>query len=762
MKKTLLFVLFICFSLSAFSQITVIPQNNYNAQYVSSDNTNHPITHAFDEDPATWWALYNANGYSLPGIVEVDLGSNYDVTGFSYLPNSASPNEKALTYEIYLSADGVNWGVMDAAGEFIWIDGEDVSIKEIYFGAVAVRYVQVKYLTNTNTGDNIHTGELVFYQNDGAATGQENQIITFDPIPFKGTNSPDFDVIATSNSGLPVTFEIVSGPATVNGNTISLTGTPGIVEVKALQVGDSNFYPTEQFQSFEVLDLSTYNPEVYTRLTEDFSIEMESLKSYPIYVNASIDIPEGLLEIQEVNLEIEGNTYTAVEQNGFYYYLWTPPSYGDYTININAVLDNGNTTTLTKNIEVTSDISSQTVASLQDVVIEFGGENSRWYYGTYTLPQFVGAYNNLNASLEVECPNISGGCDDWDRWAHIDVKAPDGNWIQLIRYITPYGVGCNHELDVTDYMSLLQGEIEFRVFIDTWGTGGWQLTLNFDYSQGTPEYAYSGVVEVWDASYSFGNPADLQPVETYNAELSTLVESSHLRVSNTGHGWGSNNTGNAAEFFNATHYIDINGNEEYTQNLWNDCNPNPDGCTGQQGTWQYSRAGWCPGAIAPPDIFDLTNYTGSGIDLDYRFHPTYQDFCHPNNPDCISGSTCSDCNDGYNPVYYVDAHIINKSHNPIVYGEILNTEVVNNEIEYNISVYPNPSNGLFSIYTQNLEGNTRLSIHTIEGRQVKVYYFNSNEELNNYSFNLKGMSSGIYFINIENARGSGTKKIILD
>ena len=103
--------------------------------------------------------------------------------------------------------------------------------------------------------------------------------------------------------------------------------------------------------------------------------------------------------------------------------------------------------------------------SLEDIVIEFGGENSRWYYGTYNLPQFVGAYENLNAFLDVECPNIGGGCDDWDRWAHIDIKAPDGNWVQLIRYITPYGVACDHELNVTDYSSLLQGQVEFRVFI---------------------------------------------------------------------------------------------------------------------------------------------------------------------------------------------------------------------------------------------------------------------------------------------------------
>jgi hypothetical protein len=501
------------------------------------------------------------------------------------------------------------------------------------------------------------------------------------------------------------------------------------------------------------------DPEVSTRLTEDFPLEMPALKVYPIYVNATVDAPDTM---QEVTIEINGDVFTAVGDDDYYYHLWTPSSYGSHEIIITAIATSGDETIITRNIEVVSTSSSQTVGSLEDDIIEFGGTNSRWFYGTYTFPQFVAAYDNINASLEVECPGIPGGCDDWDRWAHIDVKAPDGNWIQFIRYITPYGVGCNHELDVTDYMSLLQGEVEFRVFIDTWGTGGWQLTLNLDYSAGAPEYEYSNVVEVWDDGYSFGDPANLQPVETYEASIPEGVLLSELKISNTGHAWGGNNTGNAAEFFNATHYIDIDGDETFSQHLWNICNPNPDGCTGQQGSWQFARAGWCPGAISPTDMFDLTPYIGTSFDLDYRFHPTYQDFCHPNNPNCISGQTCADCNDGYNPIYFVDTHIINKSDNPIVYGDVLGVNSIDNSAIYDIVVYPNPSNGIFQIQAQYPESISRLSINTIEGRRVKTYYFNSMSELNNFSFDLSNLANGMYFINLENAYGTGAKKIILE
>jgi len=495
-----------------------------------------------------------------------------------------------------------------------------------------------------------------------------------------------------------------------------------------------------------------------TSLTEDYPIEMTSLKAYIIYINASVDPPD---TIAQVNLLIDGNSVAVEQKDNYFYYLWTPDTYGSHQIEISASSNNGDTANLTRNVQVVSTALTQTVTTLQDVVIEFGGTNSRWYYGSYTLPQYIDTYNVINASLEVECPNINGGCDDWDRWAHIDIKAPDGNWIQLIRYITPYGVGCNHQLDVTDYASLLQGEVEFRVFIDTWGTGGWQLTLNLEYQQGTPDYNYSSVVEVWDDSYPFGDPSNLQPVPQVSINLPSQIQDAYLRLSNTGHGWGQNNTSNAAEFFNAYHFIDINGTQTYTQHLWTDCNPNPDSCTGQQGTWYYNRAGWCPGAISPPDIYNLTSYIGNSFDLHYRFHPSYQDFCHPNNPNCVSGSTCPDCNDGYNPVYYVDGQVIIKSNTPLVYNNSLNINNYDNTLVYAIEVFPNPSTGVFKITSDDFNDLTRVTINSITGELQKAYYFKTSSELNNYTFNVKNLSEGVYFINIENNKGTGTKKIII-
>ncbi|RMF23638.1 MAG: DUF11 domain-containing protein, partial [Bacteroidetes bacterium] len=70
-----------------------------------------------------------------------------------------------------------------------------------------------------------------------------DQTITFEPLPDRQVDDPPFTLNATASSGLPVQFSIVSGPANLAGNTLTLTGTPGIVTVEASQPGDATYNP---------------------------------------------------------------------------------------------------------------------------------------------------------------------------------------------------------------------------------------------------------------------------------------------------------------------------------------------------------------------------------------------------------------------------------------------------------------------------------------------------------------------------------------
>jgi parallel beta-helix repeat protein len=79
-----------------------------------------------------------------------------------------------------------------------------------------------------------------------------NQTISFAPLASKNYNDPPFSVTASASSGLPATFRIVSGPATMSGNTISFTAV-GTVVVEAAQQGDVNYNAaTPVTQSFTV------------------------------------------------------------------------------------------------------------------------------------------------------------------------------------------------------------------------------------------------------------------------------------------------------------------------------------------------------------------------------------------------------------------------------------------------------------------------------------------------------------------------------
>jgi hypothetical protein len=75
-----------------------------------------------------------------------------------------------------------------------------------------------------------------------------NQTILFGALPNKIFGDAPFDVTATATSGLPVSLAIKSGPATISGNTVTLTG-PGEVTITATQGGNSNYEaaaPVEQ------------------------------------------------------------------------------------------------------------------------------------------------------------------------------------------------------------------------------------------------------------------------------------------------------------------------------------------------------------------------------------------------------------------------------------------------------------------------------------------------------------------------------------
>jgi hypothetical protein len=79
-----------------------------------------------------------------------------------------------------------------------------------------------------------------------------SQTISFGALEDKIFGDLPFSVSATTSTGLPVSFAITSGPASITGNTITVTGA-GVVVVSASQPGDANYaVAPEVSQSFRV------------------------------------------------------------------------------------------------------------------------------------------------------------------------------------------------------------------------------------------------------------------------------------------------------------------------------------------------------------------------------------------------------------------------------------------------------------------------------------------------------------------------------
>jgi len=594
-------------------------------------------------------------------------------------------------------------------------------------------------------GDGERDGELMNFALIGETSNFNGdldpgfQAISFPQIPPHLTTDAPFELEATASSGLPVSFEILSGPATVEGSTITLDGTVGEVVVEASQEGDGTYDPAVPVvNSFMVLNSSTFVPVIDERDPLTGDVYVPNLG--PIHLSAfcSIDYPE-LFHVASVQFDVDGeNVEVTSYYNGHYEGWWTPPGYGSYSFNITSANNFGGVATKNVSITIVEEVSDMEVTAVEGVwcnpsvpVVVVEAE----------LPSYMGAFDEIIGHLEVKCPD--GGCGEWDRVASLDVQGHNGQWYEIIRYITPYGVPCTHDIDLTDFAYLLQGKIKVRVNSPTLDNG-YEYYLDFEFKGGTPAHNYSSVTRIWNETYPFGDYEIMQPVDGYSFSFKDNAVAAKLKLVSTGHGWGDLNTSNAAEFYEATHNIWINGVETFEQHNWSACNPNPDACQPQNGTWFYDRAGWCPGSIAPWFDYDLSAYiSNEDIEMDYVFYENYVDYCHPNHPDCVTGVTCDDCESGFNPHLVVASNLVVFSDEPIITG------IEEHELQTNamIELSPNPSQGMIevSVITRKEDVNGLVNVYNLSGGLLEQF------ELTNIktSYDLSAYPSGMYIVEIQ-------------
>ena len=598
--------------------------------------------------------------------------------------------------------------------------------------------------------------------------GLEGQFIDFEAISDQLVSAAPITLNATATSGLPVTFEVVQGPATLNGNILTLTGEEGEVKVRAMQGGDGTQWMAAPSvtRTFYVVDPENYVPEITIRRPyEGTKVYMPDFEN-PVMIVLSAHIDHGnVIKFEEVTANVDGQTLTLQTDypdnpdNGYWFTTWKPSGAGTYNMTVSITQTGGKTTSASNTFEVTTDYDNIAVTAFDaDLVVSPSQQTN---HGEYAFPTHVNAFNAINMHYYHNC--VGGNCDPYDRMGYCRVKNYRGEWVELFRYISPFGVECEDTMDATDFTSLLQGLVEFELHFDVWGGNGYSPTAVFEYTKGTPEYPYIDMQELWFGGYAFGDYENRCPIPTRNVTFDPCVEKANLRIVTTGHNWSdldnynAYNTNNAAEFFETTHNININGATAYTQHLWRNCSPNPAGCQPQNGTWAYPRSGWCPGSIGMVWNFSLDDYLADGgAELLYEFDPEYVDQCHPNYPDCMNGqNSCPDCQNSYNPILRVSGKLVTYSHFTDILTDTPEWPDVD-EDPFKVDIMPNPVKGQMTIATDYELGRVSVHIWNAQGQEVRGFSMDGTATID-----VNDLPSGLYFVHIIGGKVV-TKKIIIE
>ena len=228
---------------------TIVPANLTNAVQVAAGN--YAAFALRSDGTVTAWG-YNAQGQT---DVPAGLTNVVQVTG-------GGSHAAALKADGSVVAWGFNYFGQGASYPSV---GNAVQVAAAGYGNYALRSTQTVYYSGagfvpgappaglTNVIQVVSSPTTSVAAAIVGSSSSPQTIGSFATIPTKMYGSEPFTVTApTATSGLPVTLSVVSGPATILGNTVTLTGV-GTVVLAANQAGNGSYSAASQVTtSFQV------------------------------------------------------------------------------------------------------------------------------------------------------------------------------------------------------------------------------------------------------------------------------------------------------------------------------------------------------------------------------------------------------------------------------------------------------------------------------------------------------------------------------
>ncbi len=145
-----------------------------------------------------------------------------------------------------------------------------------------------------------------------------DQTINMESIDDKTFGDEAFEVLATSSSGLAVALTIQSGPATIDGNLVSITGT-GEITIEANQAGNENYNAatplTITIQVLKADQIITIDP-IENKVYDDAPFEVQAASDNGLPLTLSIASGPGTIEENLVTINGVGVIIIEASQAG--------------------------------------------------------------------------------------------------------------------------------------------------------------------------------------------------------------------------------------------------------------------------------------------------------------------------------------------------------------------------------------------------------------------------------------------------------------
>lgn len=235
----------------------------------------------------TYWGFHPDSRVSLGegDYAGVDLGPGLEIAPDSFELNIASAGGRDFHgWKIDASNDMENW--------ILLYDGSSTRVNN------GTQYVGHVDLSGLNP-DDILTG------------AKEVQEIDFPQIPEKDISESPYTLQATASSGLPVSYYVISGPATLSGGNVLTFTDVGEVLIRATQEGDDAYYPAYPLEQ-------TFTISIDQKLDQTIDFQSisspYSVSSVPANITLSATASSGLpvsFSVSDGDATVSGNVLTV-------------------------------------------------------------------------------------------------------------------------------------------------------------------------------------------------------------------------------------------------------------------------------------------------------------------------------------------------------------------------------------------------------------------------------------------------------------------